>query len=521
MSALRSLLAIFETKVNTAPLEHLNGKLEEVKGLAEKVGTIFAGLFIGHEIKEFIAHQIEAGEAVRDLSVKLGVGEDELQQFQYATSLFGVANEEAGHALQFLNRNVGLAVTGNAEAAKTFAALKIPLKDSSGQVRELGDLIPELADSFTALKSQPERVAKAMAIFGRQGAALLPFLMRGAEGVEELKKEFEDLGGGMSKEFVNAAKEAGDEIKRFDFATNGLKSELVLSLLPGIQSFVGSLIKGVVAFREFTRETNFAKTAFVGILTTGVVAAFAIFSADVLLTAAAFGALYLIGDELFTLFTGGDTLIGDFIDSMGQVGDSAKFVQQVTDAWNEMTPVLKEDILPTIKYIFNKDTLDDFIVVAEGVVTVFQVLKDILDSVAYTMKTIMHPGEFLKDVGDATAKLGFKRLGGGNGILDAKTQAFAQADINSQAAQQGIRDAKGFSGKDTVGAPDALQFGPPVAPGFRSGGNVEQTNHVQITVQGGNNPQETGRNTSQGVKDGMAAAMQNAYKAVQTSGSPA
>jgi hypothetical protein len=516
MSALRSLLAIFDTKVNAAPLEHLNGKLEETKGLVEKVGGVLAGLFIGHEVKEFISHQIEAGDALVDLSDKLGVGTEELQQFQYAASIFGVAGEESAHSLQFLNRNVGLAIEGNAEASKSFAQLKVPLKDASGQVRELGDLIPEIADAFAEMKSQPERVAKAMAIFGRQGAALLPLLMKGAEGVKELKDEFEDLGGGMSKEFLHAADEAGDELTRFSFAANGLKSELVLALIPTIKDLTSFAIKTVMAFRQFTKETNFAKTAFIGILSTGVIAAFAIFSADVLLTAAAFGALYLIGDELFTLFTGGDTLIGDFIDSMGEVGDSQKFVQQVTDAWNEMTPTLKDDILPTLKEIFSKDSLDDFIIVVEGVIAVFQVFKDIVDSVAYTIKTIAHPGQFISDAVTALQNTGIPLGKDTNDRLNA-IKASQLGDINSQAQQQGIRDAKGFTGKDTIGAPDALQFGPPVAPGFRAG-NVEQTNHVQITVQGGSSPEATGRNTSQGVKDGMAAAMQNAYKAVQTSG---
>jgi hypothetical protein len=234
MSALRVLAAMFDidTATATTKLKQLDTGLTTAKGSLTTLAAGVVGAFSLHAFKDFIEDQIELGSKINDTAEKLGVGTDELQKFQYAAGLSGVSAEGAGKALQLLNKNMGEAIGGNKEAVETFAKLKIELKDGQGNVRELGDTLPELADAFSEMGSDQERTAAAMKIFGRSGAELLPLLKKGGEELANLNREFEELGGGMQDDFIKLADEAGDEMDRLKFAMTGLKSRIAVADAP-------------------------------------------------------------------------------------------------------------------------------------------------------------------------------------------------------------------------------------------------------------------------------------------------
>lgn len=523
--ALREILAEFGVKVDNSGLEKFDQQIEGVKGKLEKLVGIFSGAFVGKEIGEFIKSQIEAGDALVDLADKLGLGTDELQQFQYSAGIFGVQADDAARSLGFLNKNVGEAITGNAEAAKTFRDMHVTLKDANGTVRETADLLPDIAEAFAGMGSQQERTAKAMAIFGRSGAALLPFLKRGKEGVADLKKEFNELGGGLSKNFLEQADKTGDEMHRLDFALKGLKSSLVEQIIPTVLDWTTKTVDLVKGLRQFVNETTFVKTALIGIIGTGVIAAFALLGAETLAIAAAFVVAYLALDDLYALFTGGESVIGDWIDAMAGVGASKQFVADVTaevtklwEAFVELKPA-GEAILEVMGTI-GKSGLS---VLFEGAAWWAKELATQLDRIAAVVKLVSgDTGGFKKGIAAAGQKVlnsipGGATLPGAQGVIDSIKDSGSQ-DLANRAAGVGIGASTQFTagGGADGRTPQPVQFGPPVAPGFgkASGGHVEQNNQVSVTVQGGNSPQETGQNVATGVRDALAGQLQDAFGAI-------
>lgn len=268
--ALRELLATFNVDTGQAVsgLRQLDGKLS---GAAAQLGN-FAEAVLGSVslggMAEFITSQIDAGSAINDLSERLGVGTDELQRFQFAAGLVGVDAERAATSLQFLNKNIGEALSGNAEATKGFHDLGVAIKGPDGSVRELGDVIPEVADAFAKMGSDQERTEKAMKLFGKSGAALIPLLKGGSEGLEAMRKEFDALGGGLSKEFIEAADKTGDELDKLKFGIRGVKASIAMALLPYVQKAIALGQDWVKRIIKLTRETNVLKyiTAAFGIL---------------------------------------------------------------------------------------------------------------------------------------------------------------------------------------------------------------------------------------------------------------
>lgn len=324
MSALRELLASFSIQVDDRQLEEahksIGGFVETLKG----VGAAISAAFVLGEIREFVAGTVEAGARIGDLSERLGVSAHDLQAFQFAAGLAGVEAEQAAHSLGLLNKNIGEARSGSAEASKAFAAMGVSIADAQGQARPIADVTLDLADAFAKMPDQQTRAAAAMKIFGREGQALLPVLSSGREELAKTLAEFDALGGGMSGDFVKSAKQVDDETKKLSVGWVGLKTAIASQLLPYILQGVEAFKRFFVQVREVTQHSHALRNALeflkAGAVVAGVyklvTAVQALTRSEVLaaapwaLVAAAILVAYLAFDELKTLLEGGDTLIG-------------------------------------------------------------------------------------------------------------------------------------------------------------------------------------------------------------------
>lgn len=372
MNALRVLTAMFDIDTGKAVtgLKQLDAGISSAKGALTTLASSVIGAFSIGAFKHFITDQIELGSKINDTAEKLGVGTDELQQFQYAAKLVGVEAEGAGAGLNFLNKNMGAALEGNKEAVETFAKLKVSLKDGQGNVRELGDVIPELADAFEGMGSAQERTAMAMKIFGKQGAALIPLLKEGSGGLREMYDEFQALGGGMQDDFIKQADKAGDEIDKLKFAMTGLKSRIAVAVLPSVIDFTKKLQSVAVYAIKLTKETNIVKEGLALLGAVGAVAGlkaalgwakfFGIFpkgNAGILKTLASMGyigliiaavaALALIFEDLFVGISGGNSIIRKWLnETLGVEDTNALFAQlgqivdQIKGSFANMSPAV-------------------------------------------------------------------------------------------------------------------------------------------------------------------------------------
>lgn len=339
MSALRELLVTFTSSFDDKGIKHgeksTGGLLEKL----EHVGKAIAAAFVVHELVEFTHGLIEQGAELENTAKRVGLSTDSLQQWRYIAGQAHVSDEELTAGLRILQKNLYGAGTAGGEAANDLAKLKVHVKDSHGNIKDLDDLLPEIADGFVGLKSPIEKVALAQKLFGRGGAALVPLLEQGSAGVEKLREKFHELGGGLSEDAVKAAEEAEISLKDLGFASTGLKSRLAISLLPAVTAVIETLTHWVVAFQHVTADTHVFRNALILLGLSGA-AAIAPLLLELLPIAAMIAIVILVVDDLIALFTGGKSAIGDFIDSMFGVGAAASFVETMRASWKG----LNEDI---------------------------------------------------------------------------------------------------------------------------------------------------------------------------------
>lgn len=370
--ALRELLARFGIAVDTSQLDKADQKTD---GFADKLSGLadaFTGSVLISGMRDFTRGLIEAGDQLKDQSERLGIDVEELQAWQFAAKQSGASAEEFGVGVKTLYKNLSESQAGGG-LADDFAKLKIKIKDASGAAASATEIIPQLADRIADSKNPTEQAGLALKFFGKSGLALLPLLKEGAAGSKELLERFQELGGGYSKEFVEAADAAGDAQEELNVAWKGAKNQLGIVLIPIVTSVVGKITelvrtvtgaaKGTSAFKTilvtlgggavFTAVGSLASAASKfgliggaagkagpGIL--GLARNVATLGKAFVRTALPLIALFLLIDDLYALFNGGNSVIGRFIDGFFGVGTAATLVNMLKLGWQDFLVWVKK-----------------------------------------------------------------------------------------------------------------------------------------------------------------------------------
>lgn len=341
MTVLREVLARFGLQIEGAEkLRSMTSGIDGAVGALRTLGAALAGGAVVKSLTSFAMHMAEVGGELEDSSKVLGVNTQALQEWRYAAKLVGVGTEELNGSLMIFNRNLDEAGQGSKAQAEAFKRLGVNIKDPQGNLRDIDGLLTDVAQAFSQMENGSEKAGAASALFGRSGAKLLPLLSQGAEGVAELKREFYELGGGATPEMIEAADAFGDEVDRMDTALLSLKAHIATFILPAFTRVVNVAKDAIGWFTRLSKNSHIvelalgaaaaAATYFGGAFLAGFAGPIAIAA----VFAVAIGAVILVVDDLITLFEGGQSVLGAFIDEMFGVGTAAEIVQDLKDAWD-------------------------------------------------------------------------------------------------------------------------------------------------------------------------------------------
>ncbi|PUZ91270.1 hypothetical protein DC364_22680, partial [Vibrio vulnificus] len=102
---------------------------------------------------------------------RIGISTEALTQFRHASELTGVGAKNLDMSLQRMTRRIAEAAQGSGEAAPALKQLGLDAK-------QLGEMTPDqqlyvLADAFTQVESQSERVRLAFKLFDSEGVGMV------------------------------------------------------------------------------------------------------------------------------------------------------------------------------------------------------------------------------------------------------------------------------------------------------------------------------------------------------------
>lgn len=342
--ALKEVLAVFGIQTDDSGLKKLDagvsGAITSLKGL----GAALAGGALVQGLRSMVTHTAEMGAELNDSSLRLGFATEDLQTWRYAAKLAGVNAQALEASFQRLNVAADNAAQGGKTQTKAFRDLGVAFKDAEGRIRPTGELLPEIADSIAKIEDPAKRSGLVMDLFGRQGLKLLPLFAEGSEGLKKYSAELKELGGIMSDEAIAQADEYGDNLDRLDTALNGLRNTLVLDVLPVLTTFIGTTAKLVGSLGRLVKQTNLLKVAGTALALAAVrwAAPLVAANAGAIAMAAGIALAVLAVEDLYTLFTGGKSVIGDFLDAMKPLGyDAQEWVAGLTGVWVSFIDTLK------------------------------------------------------------------------------------------------------------------------------------------------------------------------------------
>lgn len=225
----------------------LNDLKESWIGLTAKVAIATAAFYAAKRMIYDTAVEIASTiNAIERQAKVLGISTGEFQEWQYAAKMSDVNAQEFAIGLKMLSRNMEDVSTGAGEIARYFSAMGISVKDSSGHLRPLNDVMGDIMDKFASWEDGPRKIAIAMQLFGRSGEALIPLLNKGRTGFNELAKEAEKLGIILSPELIKKGSEAEDIFKKIEAQITATKlslGPLILEFAKDIDTIVNDLKK--------------------------------------------------------------------------------------------------------------------------------------------------------------------------------------------------------------------------------------------------------------------------------------
>lgn len=194
---------------------------------------------------------IEYASGIQDASERTGASVESYQALVNALGLVGGSAEDADMAFKTFNKGMAEAASGG---DKNFLGLmkkmKIPIKNSSGEVRGLIDTLPDLADAFAKNTNPAVRTRMALELFGRSGLKMIPIMAKGRKAVEQWVTEQKRLGLIVGDESIAAMDDLGDSIGIVNTQIRSQLTVAIAKLVPVIQPMLKGLTEWIAANRE-------------------------------------------------------------------------------------------------------------------------------------------------------------------------------------------------------------------------------------------------------------------------------
>lgn len=225
---------------------------KRVKDFRKEVTTsmIAAGNALGEFLADgirglanFGVEVIKFADQLDEMSMRLGISTETLSGWGYAAKLSGTDLESLAGAIPKLSKTLAAAADESSKAGELFKALGIDVKDATGNLRDVEDVLPEIADRFKALKNDTTEAALAQELFGRSGANMLEFLNRGSAGIQELSDRAAELGLIVSGDTAAAAAQFNDSLEDLRAVTTAFGLQIAEMLLPHLQDLVDWLVQ--------------------------------------------------------------------------------------------------------------------------------------------------------------------------------------------------------------------------------------------------------------------------------------
>jgi len=241
----------------------LRGTVGAALGALAALGAV--GAFAG-----WIKSAIDATDAADDLAQKTGIAVEDLAGLELAFQKGGMEAADLESSMSKLSKQI-------ADGNDAFEKLGVKTKDASGALKTNKAMLYELADEFAGMEDGVQKAALAQEAFGKSGAAMIPLLNGGSEGLREMDEMARKLGLSLSKDAVAKAGDFNDTLDLIKLGGEGVARGIAAQLLPTLSNLAGQFLTSMTTGDGLRKTADFL-SASLKILYTSAVGIVEVFS---------------------------------------------------------------------------------------------------------------------------------------------------------------------------------------------------------------------------------------------------
>ncbi len=260
---------------------------KQMRGVALGMVAIGAGITaaLGKAVKDFA----ELGDQMQKMSLRTGFSTEALSELKFAAEISGASLDTLEKGVKRMASALVDAANGLLETKRAFDALGL-------SATALLKLSPEeqffaITGAIGDMEDATLRAATAQDIFGRAGTQLLPLIAQGADGIQALREEANELGIVFDQVAADAAAEFNDALTRMQGSIKGIEVAIGSELAPILTDAIDDFTEGTKGIIKWTKENR---------LLTKTLIDFAGEMAGILI---GLGGLVLIGPKVIGIFT--------------------------------------------------------------------------------------------------------------------------------------------------------------------------------------------------------------------------
>jgi hypothetical protein len=178
----------------------------------------------------------EQGKEMSKLSQSYGLPIETVSSLRVASKLTGVSLETLTVGMGRLAKASATFATTGKDTTGAFTTLGLKVTDAAGHLRPMSALMEDVAEKFSKMENGTGKTALAMQLFGRSGAALIPFLNEGKAGIAEMTELSNRLGLTWSEKDLQAAEQLQHTVEILDLRTTAFKEQLAKAVIPSLNN---------------------------------------------------------------------------------------------------------------------------------------------------------------------------------------------------------------------------------------------------------------------------------------------
>lgn len=229
-----------------------NGMMASFGNVGSFISGVLGPIIASFSLKAAIDTVLDFANTAEELGNTaqiVGTTATAISRLHASAAPLGIEADSINTGMKKLARTMTEAARGGEEAGAAFEAIGLSAEELKGMSIE--QVIAKISDKFAGTEDGATKAALSMALLGKSGAELIPWLNQGSEAMTAVADEAEAMGAVMGEDAVAAGSALDDAMDKLNMQSAGLKNQFSQALAPAVQFIAEMFTEGSATATSF------------------------------------------------------------------------------------------------------------------------------------------------------------------------------------------------------------------------------------------------------------------------------